>query len=244
MKKLIMVAGVIALVGMTSGCATWKEMQECQAREEAEMAKKGPVRYFLEKEANPDKIAKARAERAFDPEWREALDYCVSSYIVAVASLEKVQVVADGAAAWERALNAYSEKIKKERSAFTQADNQAAYNDLVALTQSKNATAEIKKDLVDVNSYMVWGKTLDVNAAAAARKRNADFVKAVVKYTAHAKRIAYKFKRNRLKYFGVLADGLRGVGYLSLAGRAAELEANVMQAAKDGSLYLKTVNTK
>lgn len=248
MKKPMMFAGVVALAGIMSGCATWKEMQERQAREEAarqaEMKQKGPVRYFLEKEANPDKIAKARAEKPFDPEWRAALNYCVSSYIAAVTSLQKVQVVEDGVAAWERALNAYSEKIRKERKSFTQADNQAAYNDLVALTQSANATAEIKKDLANINAYMVWGKSLDANAAVAARRRNAAFLRAVVIYTAKAKRIAGKFKNNPVKYFGAIADGLRGVGYLSLAGEAANLEAKVMQAAMDGCGHLKMVNAK
>lgn len=248
MNKLMMTVGVVALAGMMTGCQMWKDMQERREREEKErqeeIAKKGPVRYFLEHKGNPQEIAEAQAMEPFDPDWREALDFCVSSYVAAVESLKKVSVIQDGVAVWERALNAQSEKAKKERKDFTAADQQAAYDAVVAAASADGATPEAKKELVALNEYLVWGQALDVSAEAAARKRNADFLKAVVKYTAQAKKIAEKFKNDKLKYAGVVADGLRGVAYLSLAGEAAGLEADVMKAGKDAADHLKTVDAK
>ena len=122
MKKLMMIAGVAALAGMMTGCAMIKEMRERQAREEAarkaEMAEKGPVRYWLEKNASPEQLAKADSAKVKDPDLRPLLQYSVASYKAAVASLEKVQVVQDGVAVWERAKVKHSESAKKEIKDF------------------------------------------------------------------------------------------------------------------------------
>lgn len=243
MKKMLIGSCVVLACLIVTGCAAWKEMQEQQAREaaaqEAEKNEKGPIRYFLDHKGNQEILNKAANLRPFDPDFKQAVDYSVSSYQAAVASLQKVAVVQEGVAVRENMLIDYSNKIKKELDQFTQEDEQAAYNDLAAKATAANATENDKKRLAAYNTYVTWGATVTDDAIAFARKRNSDFTAAVVKYTVDAKRIAGKFKKDKLKYAMAVSDGLNALNYLSLAGEASALEADVMAAAKKDNGNLK-----
>lgn len=234
MNKLMMVASAAMIGAMVTGCAAWKEMQEKQAKEEAaqkaERAEKGPVRYWLEKKASPECIAKADQLKPFDPDFREAVEYSVTSYKSEVANLQKLMVVQDGVAVWERARAEQSEKVQKEIKDFTAADEQAAY---ALVTDPKEKQA--------LDAYLKWGSTLDAQAIEAARQRNDAFLKSVLKYTTQAKKIAEKFKSNKMKYATAVSDGLNALNYLSLAGEAATIEADAMAAAKAASGHLQDV---
>ena len=231
MKKLMMVAGVVALAGVMSGCAMIKEMRERQAREEAarkaEMEAKGPVRYWMEKNATPEQLAKAENAKVKDPDLRPLLEYSVASYKAAVASLAKASVVQDGVAAWERALNKHSESIKKERKDFTAEDFKAAH-----------ALITDAKEKADVDAYLTWGNALKAQALQAARERNVKFVKMLAEYTLKAKKIAEKYKSDKMKMAAAIADGMGALSYLGKAGEASKIEADVMAAGKDAASYL------
>ena len=247
MKKMVMAFGLAALVG-TTGCQMWKEMQERQAAEaaavEKEKAEKGPVRYWLEHNGSEQQVQKAMNSKAKDPDMREAHEYSVTSFISARESLVKVQVVQDGIAVWNRALAAQSEAAKKELKDFTDADNQAAYQAVVTAAQAADATEAAKKDLAALNGYFQWGRALEASAAAAARARNQAFVKALAKYTIMAKKLGEKYKKDKMKMAAAIADGMASLSWLSLAGEASGLEAEVMEAAKKASEHLNMVEAK
>jgi len=228
----MMVAGVVTLAGMMSGCAMIKEMRERQAREEAarkaEMAEKGSVRYWMEKNATPEQLAAADRARVNAPALRSILSYSVASYKAAVASLAKVQVVQDGVAVWERAKVRHSEAIKKEIKDFTTEDMNAAY---ASVTDPK------EKGALDV--YLNWGKTLEVQAVQAARDRNAKFVRMLAEMTIKAERLSQKYKRNKIKMAIAIADGMHALSYLEKAGEASRIEAEVMAAGRDAASHLQ-----
>jgi hypothetical protein len=232
MKKIVMVAGVVALAGMMSGCAMIKEMRERQAREEAarkaEMAEKGPVRYWMEKNATPEQLAAADRARVNDPDLRSILSYSVASYKAAVASLAKVQVVQDGVAVWERAKAKHSEAIKKEIKDFTAEDLKAAY---ALVTDAKEKEA--------LTTYLNWGKALEAQAVQAARDRNAKFVKMLAELTIKANRLSQKYKKDVFKMAVAIADGMNALSYLGKAGEASQIEADVMAAGRDAASHLQ-----
>ena len=227
-----MVAGVVALASMMSGCAMIKEMRERRAREEAarkaEMAEKGPVRYWMEKNATPEQLAAADRARVNDPDLRSILSYSVASYKAAVASLAKVQVVQDGVAVWERAKAKHSEAIKKEIKDFTAEDLKAAY---ALVTDAKEKEA--------LTTYLNWGKALEAQAVQAARDRNAKFVKMLAELTIKANRLSQKYKKDVFKMAIAIADGMHALSYLGKAGEASRIEADVMAAGRDAASHLQ-----
>jgi hypothetical protein len=231
MKNIMMLTGAVALASIMSGCQMWKEFQERQAREEAarkaEMAEKGPVKYWLEKNASPEMMAKANNAKVNDPDLRTLLQFSVAEYKAAVASLVKVQVVQDGIAVWERAKVKHSENAKKEIKDFTVDDEKAAY---AIVTDPKEKEA--------LDAYLKWGKALEIQAAIAARQRNEKLIKTFVEYTAKAKKLAEKYKSDKMKMAAAIADGLNAISWLGMAGEASGIEADVMEAGRAAANHL------
>lgn len=244
MKKMVILAGLAAMMGIT-GCQMMKDMQEKQAAQEAaikkEMAEKGPIRYWMDTKGSPEMVAKAQNAKVMDRDMLEALEYSVKSYLAARESLQKTQVIQDGVAVWNRALEAQSEKTQKELKDFTAADRKAAYDAVVVAAQAADATEATKKDYAALVTYLQWGRALEASAAAQARERNKAFVKAFVMYSAKVKKMAEKYKKDKMKMAAATADGLQALSWLGYAGEAAQIEAEAMENAKAASEHLQDV---
>ena len=231
MKKMVILAGLAAMMGIT-GCQTMKE----------EMAEKGPIRYWMDTKGSPEMVAKAQNANAkvMDRDILELLEVSVKSYLAARESLQKTQVIQDGFAVWNRALEAQSEKTQKELKDFTAADCKAAYDAVFVAAQAADATEAAQKDYAALVTYLQWGRALEASAVAQARERNKAFVKASVMYSAKVKKMAEKYK-DKMKMAAAIAEGLQALRWLGYAVEAAQIEAEAMENAKAASEHLQDV---